>query len=97
MGVGLLLPLRDRGQTPYLLSDLAASADQIQDQSVVHIERSLVFSPIPHVVALRQHSPDLGAKIEGVGKHLKDNVPLRGTESVMAKRSETESVSRTVG
>src|SRR5438309_3697065 len=41
-----------------LLCDFATGADQIRNQSLVYIERSFVLGPIPHVVALRQDSPD---------------------------------------
>ena len=77
--------------------DLATGADQIGDEPVVHVEDALVLGPIPHVVALRQHSPDLRPQTKRVRQHLKDDVPFRWPESVVPKRRQTECVSGAVG
>jgi hypothetical protein len=49
-----------------LLRNFAASPDQVGDEPVVDVEDAFVLSPIPHVVALRQDSPDLRAQAKGV-------------------------------
>lgn len=65
--------------------------------SRVHVEDAFVLGPIPHVVALRQDSPDLRAEAKGVWQHLKHDVPLRRSEFVMAVRRQTQCVSGAVG
>ena len=49
----------NRRQTSDLRCDFATGADQIGHKPVVHVEDPFVIGPIPHVVTLRQHSPDL--------------------------------------
>jgi hypothetical protein len=49
-----------------LLRNFAASPDQVGDEPVVDVEDAFVLSPIPHVVALRQDSPDLRAQAKSV-------------------------------
>jgi hypothetical protein len=46
--------------------NFAASPDQVGDEPVVDVEDAFVLSPIPHVVALRQDSPDLRAQAKSV-------------------------------
>ena len=55
---GSLRLFLNRLQTFYLLGNFATGADQIQDQPLIDIEDAFVLGPIPHVVALRQNSPD---------------------------------------
>src|SRR5438045_3670015 len=93
----LLRFFRNRRQTFDLLGNLATGADQIRDESVVNIESAFVLGPIPHIVTLRQDAPDLRAQAKSVRQYLKDDVLLRGPESVMPQRRQTECVSGTVG
>jgi hypothetical protein len=48
------------------VGDLATGADEIGNEPVIHVEGTFVLAPIPHVVTLRQDSPDLGAERESV-------------------------------
>lgn len=59
-----------------LLCNLATGADQVGDEPVVHVEDAFVLGPIPHIVTLRQDSPDLRSQAKGVGQHLKYDVSL---------------------
>src|SRR6185436_1493083 len=86
----------DRSQLLDLLRHLAASPDQVGDEPVVHVESTLILGSIPHVVTLRQHSPNLRAQTECVRQDLEDDVALRRPESVVPQRRQTERMSRAV-
>jgi hypothetical protein len=60
-----------------LVGDLATGADQIGHDPIVKVEDAFVLGPIPHVVALRQHSPDLRHQTKRVRQQLKNDVPVR--------------------
>jgi hypothetical protein len=53
---------RNRGKAADPVGDFAAGGDQVRDEALVYVERAFVFTPIPHVVTLRQHSPDVRAQ-----------------------------------
>ena len=76
---------------------LATGADQIGHEPVVHVEGAFVLGPIPHIVTLRQDSPDVRTQAKSVRQHLKDDVPLRWPESVVSQRRQTKCVSGAVG
>jgi hypothetical protein len=80
-----------------LLGNLATSADQVRDEPVVNVENAFVLGPISHIVALRQNSPYLGSQAKSVRQYLKNDVPLRWPESVVAQRRQAECVSGAVG
>src|SRR6185436_20800380 len=86
----------DRSQLLDLLRHLAASPDQVGDEPVVHVESTLILGSIPHVVTLRQHSPNLRAQTECVRQDLEDDVALRRPESVVPQRRQAERLSGAV-
>jgi hypothetical protein len=94
---GLPRILRNRRQAFDFVRDFATSADQIRDQPVVHVEDAFVLGPIPHIVALRQHSPDLRSEAERVRQYLKHDVPFRWPEPAVPECRQTQCVSGTVG
>src|SRR2546425_8398577 len=94
---GSLRLFLNRRQTFYLLGNLATGADQIQDQPLINIEGAFVLGPIPHIVALRQDSPDFRPQAQSVRQHLKNDVPFRCAESVVPERRQTQCVSGAVG
>ena len=81
------------GEGVDLLRDRATGADQIGHEPAVHVERAFILGPIPHIVALRQDSPDFRAWAERVRQHLKDDLPFRRPESAMPERCEAQRVS----
>ena len=87
----------NRRQIFDLSCDFATGGDQIRYEPVVNVEDTLVFSPIPHIVALRQDSPDFRPKAKGVRQHLKNDVPLRWAKSAVPQRRQAECVSGAVG
>ena len=94
---GSLRLFLNRRQTFYLLGNFATGADQIQDQPLINIEGAFVLVPIPHIVALRQDSPDFRPQGQSIRQHLKNDVPFRRSESVVPERRQTQCVSGAVG
>ena len=88
---------RNRRQSFNLIGNLATGADQIEHQSVVHVEGAFVLGAIPHVVTLRQDASNLRAQAKRVRQHLKNDVPLRWPEPAVPQRRQAEGVSGAVG
>jgi hypothetical protein len=71
--------------------------NQIRDQAIVYVQHPFGLGPIPHVVAFRQHAPDLRTEPKRVRQYLKNDVSFRWSESVVPERGKTGSpVLRTV-
>src|ERR1700739_3620318 len=70
---------------------------QIGNDALIDIEVTFVFTQIPNLVALVQHTPDLRTEAECMRKHLKYDVALMWPKSFAPKSCQGECMRGVVG
>ena len=81
--------LPQRLQRVDLFRDRGACSDDVLDDPLVDIEVALILAEIADFMAFGKNAPHLRSEPERVRQHLKNDVAVRGAETVVAKRGET--------
>lgn len=74
-----------------------ARSEQIREQAIIDVQIAFVFTKIAHLVAFRQHAPNLCAQPQRMRQHLKHDVTVGRTITMPPQGRQTQGMRRVVG